>query len=80
MMQSPDRRSRAGGNGREIILRNVFIRWVQWVLRAVLTLICMTTTIASAQQNAYPQRPIRLIVPVAVGGATDIVARIVANR
>ncbi len=44
------------------------------------TFVCATASIACAQQNTYPQRPMRLIVPVAVGGATDIVARIVANR
>ncbi len=38
------------------------------------------TSTAVAQGVAYPQRPIRLIVPVTVGGATDIVARIAASR
>lgn len=35
---------------------------------------------AWAQSATYPQRPIRLIVPVSVGGATDIVGRIVVQR
>ena len=36
------------------------------------------TQIASAQ--AYPARPVRLILPYQAGGATDIVARLIANQ
>jgi tripartite-type tricarboxylate transporter receptor subunit TctC len=32
----------------------------------------------NASERAYPDRPLRLIVPVSVGGSTDIVARIIA--
>jgi tripartite-type tricarboxylate transporter receptor subunit TctC len=34
----------------------------------------------AAQSQAYPSRPVRLIVPYSAGGATDIVMRIVATK
>ncbi len=30
--------------------------------------------------QAYPNKPVRMIIPFAAGGATDVVIRIVANR
>ena len=56
------------------------------MLRAISLLacaLCVWTGIAAGAQSStqnYPQRPIRLIVPYAPGGATDIVARIVGPK
>ena len=40
----------------------------------------LATTIASAQAQPYPSRPVRIIVAVSAGGGVDTVTRIVADQ
>ncbi|MGE8320529.1 MAG: tripartite tricarboxylate transporter substrate binding protein BugE [Comamonas sp.] len=44
-----------------------------------LTLIAATAGTTAFAQASYPSKPIRLIVPFAAGGTTDIVARVIAD-
>jgi tripartite-type tricarboxylate transporter receptor subunit TctC len=61
---------------------------VRWLRRSALSKFSLSTalvvgaalTAATPAMAQYPNKPVKLIVPFAVGGTTDIVARIVADQ
>jgi tripartite-type tricarboxylate transporter receptor subunit TctC len=50
------------------------------IVRAALFSILATLPASAIAAEAYPQKPIRLILPFAAGGATDVLARAVSAR
>jgi tripartite-type tricarboxylate transporter receptor subunit TctC len=51
------------------------------LLSILLTSACLALGLAPASaQDKYPSRPIKILVPYAPGGATDIVARVLGDR
>jgi tripartite-type tricarboxylate transporter receptor subunit TctC len=50
------------------------------LLALAATLACAPTLSAAVRAETWPTRPIRLVVPFAPGGSTDVVARIVSER
>ena len=53
----------------------------KWIARILTVLAMGAITIGPvAAQDAYPNKPIRLIVPFVAGGGGDILARLVMNR
>src|SRR4051812_11724855 len=49
-------------------------------LRILIGFLAAATLHAAAQPDAYPSKPIRLVVPYAPGGVSDITGRIVAQK
>ncbi len=50
------------------------------LIAAVAATLAAVASPVALGQPAYPQQPIRIVVPVPAGGATDILARAVAAR
>jgi tripartite-type tricarboxylate transporter receptor subunit TctC len=67
----------------KLLSRTSIFKFLLWSRRMVsFSLFCMLTlpTLANAQVAAYPDRPIRIVVPYAVGGFTDILARLIGTK
>ncbi|MGE0613514.1 MAG: Bug family tripartite tricarboxylate transporter substrate binding protein [Lautropia sp.] len=46
----------------------------------VLSVFCALGTASAAHAQAYPNKPIKLLVGIAAGGATDVIARLAAKK
>jgi len=49
-------------------------------LNLLWTLTFAVTSVGTAYAQSYPSRPVRLVIPLGVGGSSDILARLIAPR
>src|SRR5438552_15400616 len=49
-------------------------------MRLSALLFCMLAVVPAMAQDSYPSKPVKILVPYGPGGATDIIARIVAGK
>src|SRR5258706_6343734 len=49
-------------------------------MRVLALILCLVCAAAAWAQDAYPSKPVRLILPFPPGGGTDILGRLVAER
>lgn len=50
------------------------------IRRTLLQTLLLATAAASAQAQSFPNKPIRIVVPVAAGGGTDLLARTLGQK
>jgi tripartite-type tricarboxylate transporter receptor subunit TctC len=62
------------------VVRQVVRSFRGWLIGAALAGLAVGSALAQSASDKYPERPIKIIVPFAPGGSTDILARVIGQK